>query len=193
MSNIREIYMAFHDTKNRLHRKRVLLLRKRDSVCFLYAEKGKAVMKKTNDVSRLAGVSRRTLQYYDDEGLLITERTSDNYRLYDRQAMERIWEILVYKEMGFELKEIREILEASESEKNYYFRKLIRKLEEKIYDLRGQLKFISLIIEEGFPEKPDESSGITYTRRIAELRQEGNEKQKSQGKILINKYNEQIQ
>lgn len=150
-------------------------------------------MKKTNEMSKLAGVSKRTLQYYDDEGLLITERTSDNYRLYDRQAMERIWEILVYKEMGFELKEIREILETSESEKNYYFRKLIRKLEEKIYDLRGQLKFISLIIEEGFPEKPDESSGITYTRRIAELRQEGNEKQKSQGKILINKYNEQIQ
>ena len=57
-------------------------------------------MKKTNEMSKLAGVSKRTLQYYDDEGLLITERTNDNHRLYDREAMERIWEILVYKEMG---------------------------------------------------------------------------------------------
>ena len=89
-------------------------------------------MKKTNEMSKLAGVSKRTLQYYDDEGLLMTERTKDNHRLYDRQAMERIWEILVYKGMGFELKEIREILGASETEKNYYFRNLIKKLEEEL-------------------------------------------------------------
>ena len=129
-------------------------------------------MKKTNEMSKLAGVSKRTLQYYDDEGLLMTERTKDNHRLYDRQAMERIWEILVYKEMGFELKEIREILGASETEKNYYFRNLIKKLEEEMYDLKGQLEFVSLIMEQGLPEMPDESSGITYTRRIAELRKE---------------------
>ncbi len=30
-------------------------------------------MKRTNEVSKLAGVSRRTLQYYDDEGILVTE------------------------------------------------------------------------------------------------------------------------
>ena len=123
-------------------------------------------------MSKLAGVSKRTLQYYDDEGLLMTERSKDNHRLYDRQAMERIWEILVYKEMGFELKEIREILGASEFEENYYFRKLIRELKEEISDLRGQLKFISLIMERGIPQMPDESSGITYTRRIAELGKE---------------------
>ena len=134
--------------------------------------KGKALMKKTNEMSKLAGVSKRTLQYYDDEGLLITERTSDNHRLYDRQAMERIWEILVYKEMGFELKEIREILGASESEKDYFFRKRIRELNEEIYDLRGQLKWISSIMERGVPQMPDERSDITYTDRIAELRKE---------------------
>ena len=141
----REIYKGFSGTNNQHNRKRVLLSR---------------------------GVSKRTLQYYDDEGLLMTERTKDNHRLYDRQAMERIWEILVYKGMGFELKEIREILGASETEKNYYFRNLIKKLEEEMYDLKGQLEFVSLIMEQGLPEMPDESSGITYTRRIAELRKE---------------------
>ena len=40
-------------------------------------------MKKVNEVSRLAGVSKRTLQFYDDEGLLPAQRSKDNYRLYD--------------------------------------------------------------------------------------------------------------
>ncbi len=45
----------------------------------VYAEKVrgkvKAVMKKVNEVSRLAGVSKRTLQFYDDEGLLPAQRS----------------------------------------------------------------------------------------------------------------------
>ena len=142
MSNIREIYMAFHDTKNRLHRKRVLLLRKRDSVCFLYAEKGKAVMKKTNDVSRLAGVSRRTLQYYDDEGLLPVERSSQNYRLYSDSDLERIWEILIYKEMDFKLREIKQL----------------------------QTAFISMVKNRGMPEKPNQEEKMTYVDRIEEIK-----------------------
>ena len=47
-------------------------------------------MKKVNEVSRLAGVSKRTLQYYDDEGLVLAERSKDNYRLYDEAALEKV-------------------------------------------------------------------------------------------------------
>lgn len=54
-------------------------------------------MKKVNEVSRLAGVSKRTLQFYDDEGLLPAQRSKDNYRLYDDATLERLWEILVYR------------------------------------------------------------------------------------------------
>lgn len=67
-------------------------------------------MKKTNEVSKLVGVSRRTLQYYDNEGLLDVKRSKNNYRLYDENALERIWKIMLYKEMGFNLKEIHELL-----------------------------------------------------------------------------------
>lgn len=59
-------------------------------------------MKKVNEVSRLAGVSKRTLQFYDDEGLLPAQRSKDNYRLYDDAALERLWEILVYRAMGLD-------------------------------------------------------------------------------------------
>ena len=92
-------------------------------------------MKKTNEMSKLAGVSKRTLQYYDDEGLLMTERTKDNHRLYDRQAMERIWEILVYKEMDFELREIRQIFQSTEEGKNQWLDRrrdvISRQIEEQ--------------------------------------------------------------
>ena len=75
-------------------------------------------MKKVNEVSRLAGVSKRTLQFYDDEGLLPAQRSKDNYRLYDDAALERLWEILVYRAMGLDLKEIKDLLTLSEKQKN---------------------------------------------------------------------------
>ena len=59
-------------------------------------------MKKTNEVSKIVGVSRRTIQYYDDEGLLMVERAPNNQRLFDEHALTRIWEILIYKEMNLE-------------------------------------------------------------------------------------------
>lgn len=62
--------------------------------------------KKIDEVSKLSGVSKRTLQYYDDEGILPVKRSKNNYRLYDDDTMEKLWEILWYKEMGFDLKKI---------------------------------------------------------------------------------------
>ena len=58
-------------------------------------------MKKINEVSRIVGVSKRTLQYYDDEGILQIERTANNHRVYDQHTLEQIWQILIYKEMDF--------------------------------------------------------------------------------------------
>ena len=45
----------------------------------LYTEKGKAVVKKTSEISKIAGVSKRTLQYYDDEGMIQVKRSENNY------------------------------------------------------------------------------------------------------------------
>lgn len=87
-------------------------------------------MKKTNEVSKLVGVSRRTLQYYDNEGLLDVKRSKNNYRLYDENALERIWKIMLYKEMGFNLKEIHELLLLSENEQKDYLKGHMQKIEE---------------------------------------------------------------
>lgn len=68
-------------------------------------------MMTVNEVSKLAGVSIRTLQYYDSIGLLKpAEYTESGYRLYDDAAMERLQQILLFRELEFPLKEIKEIV-----------------------------------------------------------------------------------
>ena len=57
-------------------------------------------MMTVNEVSKLAGVSIRTLQYYDSIGLLKpAEYTESGYRLYDAAAMERLQQILLFREL----------------------------------------------------------------------------------------------
>ncbi len=127
-------------------------------------------MKRTNEVSKLAGISRRTLQYYDDEGILVTERSRNNHRLYDKEALEKIWEIMLYKEMGFELKEIRQLLQATDNKKKEYLRRKIEIVRGDIKKREEQIEFISLILGHGIPHMPEESDGMTYVKSIEELR-----------------------
>lgn len=129
-------------------------------------------MKKVNEVSRLAGVSKRTLQFYDDEGLLPAQRSKDNYRLYDDATLERLWEILVYRAMGLDLKEIKYLLTLSEKQQKQYLEKKIRGLRQQIRQLNGQMEFISYVQQNGMLPVPTEENTVekTYMDHIAVLR-----------------------
>ena len=68
-------------------------------------------MMTVHEVSRLTGVSIRTLQYYDRIGLLHpAERSGAGYRLYDGAALETLQQILLFRELEFPLKDIRRII-----------------------------------------------------------------------------------
>ena len=68
-------------------------------------------MMTVNEVSKRTGVSIRTLQYYDKIGLLHpAHRTQAGYRLYDDAALERLQQILLFRELEFSLEDIRKIL-----------------------------------------------------------------------------------
>lgn len=136
----------------------------------LYTGKGKAVVKRTSEISKIVGVSKRTLQFYDDEGMIKVERSETNYRIYDESVLEKLWEIMIYKEMGVKLEEIKQLLEMSESEKKRFCKVQMRKIEEKINELEEQKRFISLIIVQGLPQIPEENSDVTYKSRIATIR-----------------------
>lgn len=69
-------------------------------------------MRTISQVAELTGISPRTLQYYDEIGLLKPSKlTQSGYRLYDDDALQRLQQILFFKELGFKLKEIKEILQ----------------------------------------------------------------------------------
>ena len=70
-------------------------------------------MKTVKEVSSITGVSVRTLHHYDAIGLLKPTRVTEaGYRLYDDTALQRLQAILLFRELQFPLKEIREILDS---------------------------------------------------------------------------------
>ena len=65
-----------------------------------------------NEVVKLTGVSARTLQYYDEIGLLIPEKLNNGYRDYSDENLEKLQKILFYKFLKFKLNDIKKLLEA---------------------------------------------------------------------------------
>jgi len=66
----------------------------------------------------LSGVSIRTLHFYDKIGLLKPAYHGENgYRFYLEEQLERLQQILFFRELGFELKEIHKIIRCSDSDK----------------------------------------------------------------------------
>ena len=98
-------------------------------------------MMTVNEVSKLTGVSIRALQYYDKIGLLKPSgHTESGYRLYDDTALEKLQQILLFRELEFPLKEIKEIVSRPDFDKNKALEQQIALLtmkKEHLEDLIG--------------------------------------------------------
>ena len=103
-------------------------------------------MMTVNEVSKLTGVSIRTLQYYDKIGLLKpAEYTESGYRLYDDAALEKLQQILLFRELEFPLKDIKEIVNRSDFDKTKALEQQIVLLElkkEHIENLLTMCKYL---------------------------------------------------
>ncbi len=96
-------------------------------------------MRTVNEVSKLTGVSVRTLHYYDKIGLLKpTSLTKSGYRLYDGAAINRLRSILFFRELKFSLKEIKEIIESENFDTKTVLSEQIKLLQMQ-YDRLGNL------------------------------------------------------
>jgi len=95
-------------------------------------------MRTVHEVSGLTGVSIRTLQYYDKIGLLRpTEYTESGYRLYDDTALEKLQQILLFRELEFPLKDIKRILENPHFDRGKALSQQIKLLTLKMERLRN--------------------------------------------------------
>ncbi len=94
-------------------------------------------MKTVNEIARLAHTSVRTLHHYDAIGLLKpTKITEAGYRLYDDDALERLYLILLFRELEFPLKEIQGILDAPDFDRNRILEQQMDLLKAKVSHLQ---------------------------------------------------------
>ena len=119
-------------------------------------------------MGKRTGVSVRTLHHYDQIGLLNpTEVTDAGYRLYDDGALDKLYMILVYRELGLSLSEIGSILDALDYDQNRVLEHQIKLMQERIEKLQNRISFargmlmlgVKYMDFEGFdPKKIDEYS-----------------------------------
>lgn len=99
-------------------------------------------MMTVHEVSKLAGVSIRTLQYYDKIGLLHPSAYSEaGYRLYAAKDLDRLQQILLFRELEFPLKDIRKIMESPDYDRNRALQQQIALLELKKEHLEHLIGF----------------------------------------------------
>lgn len=120
---------------------------------------------KVKEVADLVGISVRTLHHYDEIGLLTPEETTNSgYRIYSGQDLETLQQILFFRELGFPLKKIKEIIyspsfdraEALELhkkmllEKRSRLDKMIRTIDKTMAQTKGGIKMTDREKFEGF-------------------------------------------
>jgi len=119
-------------------------------------------------MARLAGVSVRTLHYYDELGLLKPEYRSENgYRFYGENSAARLQQIMFFRELGFKLDDISRIMsrpdfdliQALESHKSLLIKKadriheLINTVEKTLKTLKGESKMQIKEYYKGFSDE----------------------------------------
>ena len=105
-------------------------------------------MKTVKDVSQITGVSIRTLRYYDEIGLLKpTELTEAGYRLYDNKALEKLQEIMFFRELEIPLMDIKKIMDDSNYDKEQALLAQKSLLEQKRNRLNGIIGLIADVMK----------------------------------------------
>lgn len=89
-------------------------------------------------------VTRRVIQGYEKAGLVsATDKNKYGYLLYDEQAQERIVRIRLYQQLGFTIKEIKGLIDASDAD-------VKRALEKQISNLKEKRKNIEVLIYQAY-------------------------------------------
>ena len=106
-------------------------------------------MRTVKEMSELTGISIRTLRYYDEIGLLKpTELTKAGYRLYDNKALEKLQEIMFFRELEVPLTEIKKIMDTPDYDKEQVLLTQKFLLEQKRNRLDGIIELITDVMKE---------------------------------------------
>lgn len=103
-----------------------------------------------SQVSKISGVSVRTLHHYDAIGLLRPKAVTEaGYRFYDEESLKRLQAILLFRELEFPLKEIKAILDNPDFDQSLALRQQITLLTLKRARLDKIISFARELLETG--------------------------------------------
>jgi MerR family transcriptional regulator, thiopeptide resistance regulator len=113
-----------------------------------------------SEVAELAGVSVRTLHHYDDLGLLVPRgRTDAGYRLYDEQDLLRLQQILLGRELGLSLEEIRHSLDDPEFDRRRALLAQRTELEARAKHYQAMLRSVDAALRQLDQQTGPDSKG----------------------------------
>lgn len=107
-------------------------------------------------LSEVSGVTKRTLRYYEQQGLLQAVRTENNYRVYPETAIVELQTIMFFKYFDFTLAEIKEILQLDRTAQL----ELLVQQQEKLVLKKRQLEMMLITLEKTITEQ---TGGQTMT------------------------------
>lgn len=150
-----------------------------------------------SELAKLAGITSRTLRYYDEIGLLSSKRMSSNgYRIYGQKEVDRLQQILFYRELGIPLDEVGRILSDKDFDDLFALQDHLDALLEK----RKQLDLLIANVKNTIKAKKgeiimnDKEKFEGFLRKMVEDNEQkyGNEIREKYGEDMINNSNAKI-
>ncbi len=139
-------------------------------------------------LAQLAGVSARTLRYYDEIGLLSPARMSANgYRVYEQEEVDRLQQILFYRELGLQLDEIDKILASVDFDETAALQSHLDALRARKYQLDELIANVekSLLAAKGDTKMSNDEKFKGFTKKLVD------ENEKKYGKEIREKYGDE--
>jgi len=155
-------------------------------------------------LGKLAGISTRTLRYYDEIGMLKPARiNSSGYRIYGQKEIDRLQHMLFYRELGLSLEDIKKIMDSPSFNslsalcehrekliaKKNQIEKLILNVEKTIAAKEGRITMSNREKFEGFKQKLIEENESKYGKEVRE--KYGDEAVERSNKAFMNMTEEQ--
>lgn len=140
-------------------------------------------------LAQMAGVSTRTLRYYDEVGILKPAKiNSSGYRIYGQAEVDRLQQILFYRELGVSLNIIKDIVKAP----SFDAEKALREHREKLLKKREQLDLLisnvdkTIASTEGRTTMTDKEKFVGFKQKLVD------DNEKKYGKEIREKYGDEV-
>lgn len=100
---------------------------------------------KIGELSKLTGVSIRSLRYYEEQGILSPTRLSNGYRIYNETAIDQVHTIKFYLDLGLSIDQISGFLHCVLKNKETFCKEVLPIYEEKLEEIEKQIETLQMI------------------------------------------------